>query len=155
MELWEGAILVVGGVFLVGYMSQKNQAAVLGAQSAAAAATTINPNTGTTNVSNLTNLTNTAGGQPTVMGEPLEPPQAPIMPGGVIGPATTGAGGGTPPSAQMPANPVTPRGTIAAPVRGFLGSLSGQSNPALPATSNNPAAWGKFTPVARPIDVHL
>jgi hypothetical protein len=160
MELWEGAILAVGGIFLVGYMSQKNQAALLGAQSAAASATTVTP-AGTSNTSNLTNITNQAGGQPTVIGEPLEPPQAPIFPGAVVGPGTTGAGGGSvqplpvPPTAQMPANPVVPRGTIAQPARGFLGSLSGQSNPALPATPNNPAAWGKFTPVVRPIDVHL
>jgi hypothetical protein len=73
MKLWEGAILVVGGIWLVSYMASKNAVvqATAGAASAASSA-------GVSNSSNLTTITNTAGGQPTVMGEPLEPPQAPI-----------------------------------------------------------------------------
>jgi hypothetical protein len=145
MELWEGAILVVGGVILVGYMSQKNQAAVLGAQAAAAAATTVAPG-GTSNESNLTTITNTAGGQPTVYGEPLSPPQAPIIPGGVVGPATTGLG------ARPPrANPVRP-------VAGFRGApvtsatrpgTNGDVGPVAPV--KNPPAWVG----SRPMDQHL
>jgi hypothetical protein len=66
MELFEAAILVVGGIWLVGHMSRK--------QAAVAAA----PALGTTNRSNLTTITNTAGGYPTVYGESLEPPQPAI-----------------------------------------------------------------------------
>jgi hypothetical protein len=71
MELWEGAILIVGGIWLVGYMSTRNQQ--LAAATAAATA-------GTSNVSNLTTVTNQAGGTPAVAGESLTPPQPPPLP---------------------------------------------------------------------------
>jgi hypothetical protein len=146
MELWEGAILAVGGIFLVGYMSQKNQAAVLAGQSALAAATTVTP-AGTSNSSNLTNITNSAGGQPTVIGEPLEPPQAPIFPGGVVGPNTTGGGSGS----VLPIP--TPRGTIAQPARGFLGGGSTMVPSPVNSTPWSPTGPGRV-PV-RPVDIHL
>jgi hypothetical protein len=70
MELWEGAILAVGGIALVYYMANKNTAVQATLASGAGA--------GLSNASNLTTITNTAGGAPTVMGEPLEPPQPPL-----------------------------------------------------------------------------
>ena len=79
MELWEGAILLVGGLVLVQYMTNRNSQ--VQSTIAAGAANTITPGgtMGTTNQSNLTNLTNTAGGTPTTAGEPLEPAQPPLV----------------------------------------------------------------------------
>ena len=79
MELWEGAVLIVGGVFLVSYMAKKagatpsNRPTVIGSNATALGSL------GTTNMSNLTNITNTAAGQPTVYVEPLEPVMTPII----------------------------------------------------------------------------
>jgi hypothetical protein len=107
MELWEGAILVVGGIFLVGYMSRKNALAAQSGAGSLSLATTVTP-AGTSNASNLTNLTNTAGGYPTIMGEPLEPPQPPISPVKTSFPIFS----------QMPANPAPVKGTVAtSPIR--------------------------------------
>jgi len=72
VELWEAGILIVGGIWLVGHMAQRN-APVTGS------ATTVD-SSGLSNQSNLTNITNQAGGTPTVYGEPLEPAQAPLLP---------------------------------------------------------------------------
>lgn len=74
MEFWEGAILVVGGVWLVKHMANRHRSALanVSAQSSLGSA-------GTSNASNLTNITNTAGGYPTIAGEPLDSPQPPIM----------------------------------------------------------------------------
>jgi len=71
MELWEGAVLVVGGLLLVRHMVNKNAAVQSTGITAAS--------TGVSNQSNLTNITSSSGGYPTLMGEPLEPPQAPIV----------------------------------------------------------------------------
>ena len=79
MELWEGAILIVGGLALVGYMGRK-QAAMQSAGVANLAAATTVDNSGLSNTSNLTNVTNTAGGNPTVWGETLAPPPPQIVP---------------------------------------------------------------------------
>jgi hypothetical protein len=76
MELWEGAILAVGGIALVYYMANKNTAVQATLASGAGA--------GLSNASNLTTITNTAGGAPTVMGEPLEPPQPPLTPISIV-----------------------------------------------------------------------
>lgn len=73
MEFWEGAILIVGGVWLVSHMARKNRQAqqtIIGTSTLGAS--------GTSNESNLTNLTNTAGGTPTIYGEPLQAPNPPL-----------------------------------------------------------------------------
>lgn len=72
MKFWEGAILVVGGIVLVKYMTGRS------------AAMSSLPVVGVTNSSNLTTQTNLAGGQPTVWGEPLEPAVPPIIPPGAM-----------------------------------------------------------------------
>ena len=69
MELYEGAILIVGGIWLVGHMSRKTQ------QTAA----TLQESAGVSNASNLTNTTNQAGGLPAVAGESLVPPNPPLI----------------------------------------------------------------------------
>jgi hypothetical protein len=79
MELWEGAILVVGGIWLVGYMASKNAAVQATAAAPVAGAASAASPAGVSNTSNLTTITNTAGGTPTVMGEPLEGPQPPLL----------------------------------------------------------------------------
>ena len=76
MEMWEGAVLVVGGVALVWYMTNRSKQ-MAGMQIGAASAAS---NAGVTNASNLTTITNQAGGVPTVAGESLEPVTATAMP---------------------------------------------------------------------------
>jgi hypothetical protein len=74
MEFWEGAVLVVGGVALVWYMTNRSkqmaQQVSVGAASPASSA-------GVSNSSNLTTITNQQASPP-VWGEPLEPPAAPV-----------------------------------------------------------------------------
>lgn len=106
MEFWEGAILIVGGVWLVAHMAKRqNQTAqtVIGVASQGSQ--------GTSNQSNLTTITNQAGGTPTIYGEPLEPLQAPIsnviqMPARVVSPIS--------------AQPVYKGVSAVAPVRGTI-----------------------------------
>jgi phosphopantothenoylcysteine synthetase/decarboxylase len=76
MEMWEGAVLVVGGVALVWYMTNRSKQ-MAGMQIGAASAAS---NAGVTNASNLTTITNQAGGVPTVAGESLLPVSATAMP---------------------------------------------------------------------------
>ena len=98
MEFWEGAILVVGGVWLVAHMASKQNRttqSVIGTSTLGAV--------GTTNASNLTNLTNQAGGQPTIWGEPLQPIQPPV-----VGPYTVSAQPVLTPMRQPIYAPITP-----------------------------------------------
>lgn len=82
MQLWEGAILVVGGVFLVSYMAKKNAATMAAGKPSvagtAAAGVSAVPSMGMSNLSNLTTITNQAGGNPTRVGEQLVPMNPPI-----------------------------------------------------------------------------
>jgi hypothetical protein len=82
MEFWEGAILVVGGVWLVSYMANRQTSSTAQVYKTASTGSV-----GTTNASNLTNITNQAG-QTTVWGEPLEPPAPsianPTMPARIL-----------------------------------------------------------------------
>jgi hypothetical protein len=80
MEFWESAILIVGGVWLVSYMS--NRTVVNNLPTVSGSNTAYNPVSGISNQNNLTTATNMAGGQPTVIGEPLQPGQPPISPYG-------------------------------------------------------------------------
>lgn len=105
MEFWEGAILVVGGVWLVSYMANRNKQA---AQTVAG--TSILGSAGTSNQSNLTNLTNTAGGVPTIAGESLVPFQ-PSVAGGTQGPFLVAS---LPPS--TPTTVPTPVAVIGTPI---------------------------------------
>lgn len=118
MELWEGAILVVGGIWLVGHMASKNAAV----QATAAAAAT-----GVSNQSNLTNITNTAGGDPTIAGEPLTPSNPPLL-------------GGPPIAVTMPPTGVAQVSSPAAP-------LARPVHPGLGA--------GQLPFVGRPMQMHL
>jgi len=65
MELWEGAVLAVGGLWLVGYMSRKNAGHPVNAA-----------NSGITNASNLTNtgVAASSGAPSLVAGEPVAAP---------------------------------------------------------------------------------
>jgi hypothetical protein len=85
MQMWEGAILVVGGVWLVSHMASKtNQQRLEGGPTVIGAnSTNWLGALGVSNVSNLTNITNQAGGQPTVIGEPLQPVQGTVRVPGV------------------------------------------------------------------------
>lgn len=113
MQLWEGAILVVGGVFLVSYMAKNKASAVSAAGTSTAATST----TGLTNTSNLTNQTNQAGGYPTVAGESLEAPARPVL-GTIVHPVTSFIVGRrtVTPVVTAPANPRIPVSTLQKPV---------------------------------------
>jgi hypothetical protein len=140
MELWEGAALIIGGVWLVGYMSRKN-AAQTPMQASVGAPVVAVPLGGTTNQSNLTTVTNQAGGAGTTWGEPLEPPKPnPIT--GVINPAW---GANPPRIAPMP---------VRYPVYGSTGTLSTPiGSPTLPVRPlPSPVARMPYT---RPMDMHL
>lgn len=128
MELWEGAVLLVGGVVLVAYMTRQNAAVQASSSAALAGAVTATP-AGTTNASNLTNMTNQAGGYPTIMGEPLTPPQPSISPVPVSVARSMPA-----PVRGTPVYPVTPSAPVSGPV-------------AMPIGVNNK--------LMRPVDVHL
>jgi hypothetical protein len=114
LELWEGAILAVGGIALVYYMANKNQAVQATLASGAGA--------GLSNASNLTTITNTAGGAPTVMGEPLEPPQPPLTTQSIVptvppnAPAKTGFGGQPARYQPLGLTPATVSNGVMAPV---------------------------------------
>jgi hypothetical protein len=74
MEFIEGAVLVVGGLWLVGRMSRK-----LDSHPANQPAPLVAP----ASTPNVTNMTNTAGDPAIVWGEPLDPvvlPKLPITP---------------------------------------------------------------------------
>jgi hypothetical protein len=83
MEFWEGAILVVGGVWLVSHMANKANMGAPGPSVIGANSTNWLGALGVSNASNLTNITNQAGGQPTVIGEPLQPVQGTVRVPGV------------------------------------------------------------------------
>jgi hypothetical protein len=113
MEFWEGAVLVVGGVWLVSHMANRASTARM-----TAGPTVIGANStswlgalGTSNASNLTNITNTAGGQPTVIGEPLEPVQTPVT---IPGTPARIIPFPTPQPIYMPISPVARSGVIVA-----------------------------------------
>lgn len=76
MEIWEGAILAVGGLWLVGYMSRKN------------AAHPLNSGVGTSNTSNLTTIGVAAasGSTDLIAGEPVAPPARPTLAASTGGP---------------------------------------------------------------------
>jgi hypothetical protein len=129
MEFWEGAILVVGGVWLVSHMANKtNQQRFSGGPTVIGAnSTNWLGALGVSNASNLTNITNTAGGQPTVLGEPLQPMQpgvsVPGTPARVI-PFPVGQ------PIYRPVTPIARSGII----------LGGTSPPVrIPTTMSNPA----------------
>lgn len=73
MEFWEGALLVVGGVWLIGHMSRRSHHHPVNSVSAY-----INQ----VPEQNLTNMTNEAGGGTSLTyGEPLLPAQPPLLSG--------------------------------------------------------------------------
>ena len=127
MELWEGAILAVGGIALVCYMAKKNTVVQTSLANA--------PGTGVSNASNLTNITNTAGGTPTTYGEPLEPPQPPLTSRSIVPTAPDNTWGGRPPIMQAPNTGVR----VATPGAGVL----------------SPGFMPPRGTLARPIDIHL
>jgi hypothetical protein len=116
LELWEGAILVVGGIALVGYMSKKNLAMRQTGVAAINAATTVTP-AGTSNESNLTTITNQAGGYPAILGESLTPPTPPLLGNSSPGFVSAPARGTIARPASSPVAPTTVRTVPIAPVR--------------------------------------
>jgi hypothetical protein len=108
LEFWEGAILVVGGLWLVSHMA-KRQAPVAAVN-----------NTGVSNASNLTTITNQAGGLPTIAGESLVAPtplmQAPLAVSRVVAYPVTPSGT---PIARAPLSsaPVYKAPVVVSPVR--------------------------------------
>jgi hypothetical protein len=74
MEFWEGAVLVVGGLWLVNYMSHNSRHG---------ANPLPNANLGG-NQSGLTQMTNTAGASSLVVGEPLAAPQPTVVSNAVM-----------------------------------------------------------------------
>lgn len=106
MEFWEGAILVVGGIWLVGRMSRQTAAHPL---NATAVTDLVTPS----NVPNLTNITNTAGEPVVVWGEPLDPAPVPVLkPGGPLYVVPTGT------QPQPVARPVPSGASTTTPVSG-------------------------------------
>jgi len=142
VELYEGAILAVGGIALVYYMANKNTAVQATLASGAGA--------GLSNASNLTTITNTAGGVPTVMGEPLEPPQPPLTPISIV-PTV-------PPNAPAAGFGGKPPGYITGVGASATGGRPPGYLPGIGVTPVNVNSGGGFAPrgtPARPIDQHV
>jgi hypothetical protein len=135
LELWEGAVLIVGGVWLVGYMSRRNG---VGLNTVGAPSTTVN-SSGTSNPSNLTTITNQAGGDPTTWGEPLLPAQPQPLTGKIC--PAWGCGG----PGSVASTPAV-RGIPARPVGIQSGILGGTVTPYRAPVRGT---------MARPMDVHL
>lgn len=85
MEFWEGAILVIGGIWLVGRMSRASKSSPLNSVSVSASAL------GTVGPQGNTVATNTDGSSSLIAGEPLTPsaPQIPVNKTVSVNPVTS------------------------------------------------------------------
>lgn len=75
MEFWEGALVVVGGIWLIGRMSRRPQGPVY-----TAAPMMVSPSNDPSGGLNPTLATNTAGDSSLTVGEPLGQPATPLRP---------------------------------------------------------------------------
>ena len=82
MEFWEGAVLLVGGVWLVGHMSRRSASHPINSVATAIQASRY--------TSNLTNSTNMAGSTSLIAGESLTPqgPKLPTSSQPIVAPVT-------------------------------------------------------------------
>jgi hypothetical protein len=80
MEFWEGAILVVGGIYLVGRMSRRTNPITLPIIGTSIPGTGAQAATGSVGFLGNTVSTNTDGSSALIAGEPLTPAAGPIAP---------------------------------------------------------------------------
>jgi hypothetical protein len=120
VEFWEGAILVIGGVWLVGTMARKS------ATSPINKATTSIVAAGTVTSAGNTIATNTDGSTSLIAGEQLGPSAPSILVNKTV-------------SVNAPSTPVVnPPIAVASPLRSILGRSSAPIGPAGTTTAPSP-----------------